>query len=283
MTKIMTFNIRGAVHDDGENAWPKRAALNVETIRRADPDLIGFQEFQDGNREYYDRELTGYERCVGPRYGNAEPYEYAAIYWKPDRLSLVDSGGFWLSTTPDEYSGAWETVCIRCAAWVRLRPADGGREFLHLNTPGPPFRGGASPGRRTHSAAARGDRTCRRTRGGYRRLQLPAGGGALSRIHERRLHRRPLVGGRLSARGLRYVSRFPRPRVLANPPGGRAATDRLHPDTGAGGRSVRGAARRSSARLPQRPLPSRCGVRPTQLTARPRDAHTFALLPSAVG
>ncbi len=134
MTKIMTFNIRGAVHDDGENAWPKRAALNVETIRRADPDLIGFQEFQDGNREYYDRELTGYERCVGPRYGNAEPYEYAAIYWKPDRLSLVDSGGFWLSTTPDEYSGAWETVCIRCAAWVRLRPADGGREFLHLNT-----------------------------------------------------------------------------------------------------------------------------------------------------
>src|ERR671914_442322 len=41
--RVMTFNIRGAVHRDGENAWPHRAALNVATIARHAPDLIGFQ------------------------------------------------------------------------------------------------------------------------------------------------------------------------------------------------------------------------------------------------
>jgi hypothetical protein len=32
--RVMSFNVRGASHRDGINAWPDRAEINVRTIRR---------------------------------------------------------------------------------------------------------------------------------------------------------------------------------------------------------------------------------------------------------
>ena len=47
--RVMSFNIRGSRFSDGDNIWPNRAPLNVETIRAHAPDLIGFQELDLGN------------------------------------------------------------------------------------------------------------------------------------------------------------------------------------------------------------------------------------------
>jgi hypothetical protein len=41
---IMSYNIRGALYDDGPNSWPFRAPLNVRLLQQHIPDLIGFQE-----------------------------------------------------------------------------------------------------------------------------------------------------------------------------------------------------------------------------------------------
>jgi hypothetical protein len=63
----MSFNVRGASHKrDGVNLWEQRAGMNVETIKRYGPDLIGFQEFQNENLAVYERELPGYTRLLGP-------------------------------------------------------------------------------------------------------------------------------------------------------------------------------------------------------------------------
>lgn len=132
--RVMSFNIRGAVHPDGANAWPARAALNVATIRRHAPDLIGFQEAQQGNLETYRAALPEYQIRQGPRYDNAEPHGYAAIAWRPERLAIAASGGCWLSRTPERFSADWDTACVRVAHWASFRPAAGGAEFLHLNT-----------------------------------------------------------------------------------------------------------------------------------------------------
>jgi endonuclease/exonuclease/phosphatase family metal-dependent hydrolase len=132
--RVMTFNIRGGVHQDGENAWPHRAALNVATIARHAPDLIGFQELQRSNEEVYDARLTGYRHELGPKAEFGEPHNYNAIYWRPERLDPVAAGGFWLSETPERYSASWETRCLRAANWVRFRCLEDGAEFLHLNT-----------------------------------------------------------------------------------------------------------------------------------------------------
>jgi endonuclease/exonuclease/phosphatase family metal-dependent hydrolase len=132
--RIMTFNVRGAHCADGDNEWPKRAALNVAVIRRHAPDLIGFQELQVENIYDYDEGLESYGPYPGPPYGDAEPFAYPGIWWNPERLTALDPGGFWLSETPDEHSASWDTACIRSAAWMRFRVADGKTELVHLNT-----------------------------------------------------------------------------------------------------------------------------------------------------
>src|SRR3712207_4143144 len=114
--RVMSFNIRGSSHDRGTpNAWANRAPANVETIERRAPDLIGFQEFQRGNLKTYRRKLRKYAHILGPRYANRPPHSFNAIFFDPARLEALDSGGFWLSRTPERYSASWETRVVRSA------------------------------------------------------------------------------------------------------------------------------------------------------------------------
>ncbi len=132
--RVMTFNVRGFYHDDGANAWPHREALNIATIRQHAPDLIGMQEVQGSNLRAFHRELTDYHYVAWPHYYNHPPHEWPAIFWRPERLRPVESGGFWLSETPEVFSGSWGTDCIRSAAWVKFRCRITGVTFVHMNT-----------------------------------------------------------------------------------------------------------------------------------------------------
>jgi endonuclease/exonuclease/phosphatase family metal-dependent hydrolase len=133
--RVMSFNVRGAYWEqDGVNYWPERAELNVATILRHQPDLIGFQELQDGNMAVYEQTLTRYSWSRGPHYGNRAPFEYPAIAWDAARMRLSAVGGFWLSCTPLQHSGDWETACVRSAQWARFQPASGEASFVFLNT-----------------------------------------------------------------------------------------------------------------------------------------------------
>jgi len=129
----MTFNVRGYHHPDGANAWPARESLNIDTIRSAAPDLIGFQETQGGNLRAYHHALPAYRYVAWPLYDNAPPHAYTAIFWRDGMLRPLDSGGFWLSETPEAFSGSWDTDCIRCATWIEFESRSGAR-FVHLNT-----------------------------------------------------------------------------------------------------------------------------------------------------
>ena len=131
----MSFNVRGSFRDLGRrNAWPNRAALNVATIERHAPALIGLQECQRGNLAAYRENLPRYEHLKGPRYGNVPPHDFNAILFDPARLELAESGGFWLSETPRTPSRSWETRVTRSANWALFRLAETGLPLLHLNT-----------------------------------------------------------------------------------------------------------------------------------------------------
>lgn len=131
--KIMTFNIRGARKSDGANAWDRRADLNRRVIEHYAPDLIGFQEFQRENLRFYERNLSGYDWVLGPRYENRKPHAFNAIFYRPESLELRDHGGFWLSETPGEFSLSWDTAQARSANWARFRLPNSA-EFVHFNT-----------------------------------------------------------------------------------------------------------------------------------------------------
>ena len=133
--RVMSFNVRGSFHDARrKNAWRNRAGLNVATIERYAPDVIGLQEAQRGNLSAYRKRLPRYAHIPGPKYGNAIPHDFNTILFDPERLEPLDSGGFWLSETPDEYSRSWETRVARSATWALFRMPGRELSFLHLNT-----------------------------------------------------------------------------------------------------------------------------------------------------
>jgi endonuclease/exonuclease/phosphatase family metal-dependent hydrolase len=133
--RIMSFNVRGSFRDaTRKNAWRNRAELNVATIERYAPDVIGLQEAQRGNLTTYRRSLPRYVLIQGPRYGNAFPYDSNAILYDPEKLRPLDTGGFWLSETPEKHSRSWGTKVARSATWAVFALKNTNLSLFHLNT-----------------------------------------------------------------------------------------------------------------------------------------------------
>jgi endonuclease/exonuclease/phosphatase family metal-dependent hydrolase len=131
----MSFNVRGSFRDAAKkNAWRNRAALNIATIKRCAPDVIGLQESQRGNLATYRRLLPHHTQIRGPRYGNAFPYDSNAILYDPEQLRPLDTGGFWLSETPEKHSRSWGTRVARSATWALFALTNTDLSILHLNT-----------------------------------------------------------------------------------------------------------------------------------------------------
>ena len=135
--KIMTFNVKGSYYEDGENNWPLRANLNSDTINKFQPDLIGFQELQQGNIDHYAQTLSGYAYELGAetaRENNSGSGYYCAIYWKTERFDKLDSGVFFLNETPDRYALDWGVTQGRTVNWVKLYDSLTNRRLLYINS-----------------------------------------------------------------------------------------------------------------------------------------------------
>jgi endonuclease/exonuclease/phosphatase family metal-dependent hydrolase len=135
--RVMSFNIfsPGPLEPGDElppeelpNDWEARAPLNVRTIQRYAPDLIGFQEMEQAKLETYQQHLTAY-RCTS---GSDE--DLPTIFWREETLQVVEAGRFWLSSTPDERVPDWGVPYPLTVEWARFRTRDTAAEVLHLNT-----------------------------------------------------------------------------------------------------------------------------------------------------
>jgi len=139
IVRVMSFNVfsPGELEEEGDeyspeellNGWEVRADLNVQTIKRYDPDLIGFQEMDKEKLDTYLERLGGYA-WNKPALETDQP----TLAWKTDRFELADSGTFWLSSTPDEPTADWNVPYPLSVQWVRLRENEDGAQLLHLNT-----------------------------------------------------------------------------------------------------------------------------------------------------
>ena len=133
--QIMTFNIRGSFHEDGANDWDQRRDLNIATILKYAPDIIGFQEAQSGNLDDYALTLTGYDVELGAlSIRQTENYHRVPIFWKSNLFEKVDQGHFYLSETPDTWSVGWDAMFPRVVTWVRLRVLGVDTELVVVNT-----------------------------------------------------------------------------------------------------------------------------------------------------
>jgi endonuclease/exonuclease/phosphatase family metal-dependent hydrolase len=137
MIKVMSFNIRYGLADDGVNHWQKRKTLAMARIQTFGPDLLGLQECRDDDQAEYIRTNLPDHHFLGVHRGGPgeTALEMAPLLVRKSAFILLDSGCFWLSETPTiPGSTSWASAFPRTVCWARLRCRFTGGELLYVNT-----------------------------------------------------------------------------------------------------------------------------------------------------
>lgn len=103
-----SYNIRCDTPVDGDNAWPYRKERVEALIRFYGFDVLGVQEAKPSQMSDL-RAMPGFA-SVGVGRDGGDRGEYSAIFYRTDRLRVLDSGTFWLSETPDTVSKGWDAA-----------------------------------------------------------------------------------------------------------------------------------------------------------------------------
>ena len=132
--RVMSFNVRFANPKDGDNAWENRRDLLVATIRLKSPDLIGTQELFHLQAEHIVQKAPEYAWFGLSRRGNQDD-EHMGVFYKKNRLRIIESGNFWLSETPDTPGSiSWNMTLPRMVTWALFESISSRKRFYYYNT-----------------------------------------------------------------------------------------------------------------------------------------------------
>lgn len=134
--RVMSFNIRYNNPGDGINAWPHRKDHVAEVIgKRYNADLAGLQEVLKDQLDDLAQRLPGYGWIGVARDDGKEAGEFCPIFYRKDRLELLEKGDFWLSETPDVAGKmGWDAACNRIVTWGKFKDRKNGTVLYHFNT-----------------------------------------------------------------------------------------------------------------------------------------------------
>ena len=134
--KIISYNIRRGdlAKDDGSNAWKKRRNATLEMIKREAPSAFGLQEALIDQVQFIAKAFPQYGHVGVGRDNGKTGGEIMAIFYLKDKFTLLDSGTYWLSETPDKVSRGWDAACNRTLTWVKLQEKTTGKTLYYFNT-----------------------------------------------------------------------------------------------------------------------------------------------------
>ena len=142
--RVMTYNVRTASQwartygGDVQNrrTWNKRRDSVARTCKIAKAIVVGTQEGLDHQIEYLAKTLKFSRIGVGRGTANEDENEYAALLYNANVVELIESGNFWLSSTPHvPGSISWNTTLPRVATWGIFNfIGDASASFAVLNT-----------------------------------------------------------------------------------------------------------------------------------------------------
>jgi endonuclease/exonuclease/phosphatase family metal-dependent hydrolase len=119
--RVMTFNIRNGLADDGANSWEFRRELTAQVIRESNADIIGLQEVYEFQLSYLLSELPDYQCYSVGREDGTSQGEHCSILWRKGLFHRVQAGTFWLSDTPEvPNSMSWGNRITRICSWVEF-------------------------------------------------------------------------------------------------------------------------------------------------------------------
>lgn len=119
---VGSYNIRLKLSDDSVrgDVWTKRCQVICDQVNFMSPDIFGTQEVLHSQLLDMLPRLDGYDYIGVARDDGKTAGEYAAIFYKRDRLRLLDYGNFWLSETPDRPGLGWDAACVRICTWGKF-------------------------------------------------------------------------------------------------------------------------------------------------------------------
>lgn len=127
---VLSYNVYFGGKD--EMSPENRAPLIVETIRSFAPDSFGAEECTPEWKKLLTEQLPEYTWVGTPRnllFGEASP-----VFYNSEKYEALDSGTFWLSTTPLIPSRGWDGQFNRVCSYVVLKDKITGFTYAHFNT-----------------------------------------------------------------------------------------------------------------------------------------------------
>ena len=138
---VCTYNVRYKNGDDTDagNGWNTRRTYLINLVNFQQPDLLGVQEALPAQMTDLKNGLTDYGTIGVGRNDGANSGEYSAIFYRKERMVLIDHGDFWLSDTPYKPSKGFPsqgggTSYYRICTWGKFYDKATGVTLFHFNT-----------------------------------------------------------------------------------------------------------------------------------------------------
>lgn len=133
---VCTFNIRYMAAEDSlhHDDWGRRRSQLCALVNCEAPDVLGTQEtlypqLCDLLQALPDYAYIGVGRDDGERGG-----EFSPIFYRKDRLELLNHGHFWLGEHPDKPDKGWDAACVRICTWAYFKDKRTKHRFYFFNT-----------------------------------------------------------------------------------------------------------------------------------------------------
>lgn len=131
--KLITYNIRLDIAEDGVNDWSHRKVFFTSQIQFYEPDIFGVQEAKPNQVIDISTLLKQYDKVGMAREGEGKG-ESCNIFFKKERFKVKESNTFWLSETPNEISKGWDAACNRICTYALFKDKKTKINFWVFNT-----------------------------------------------------------------------------------------------------------------------------------------------------
>lgn len=133
--RLLTYNLRLDTPADGVNQWPNRKETVAALLQKHGPDIFGVQEALHHQMTDLELLLHDYAWYGAGRDDAKTSGEYSAIFYKKEKFTLLQSGTFWLSETPEvPGSKSWDAAITRICSWGEFHEKTTGGKFFVFNT-----------------------------------------------------------------------------------------------------------------------------------------------------
>lgn len=132
--KVATFNIRCDTPDDHEKQWKYRFKQVIEFIKHNGWDIVGLQEVTPPQLKDLEEGLPEYSFCGISRENLTEHGEYNPIFYKRNKLNLIETKTMWLAEAEDYPNKSWDASYLRIVTTANFQEKKSQKQLMFINS-----------------------------------------------------------------------------------------------------------------------------------------------------